>query len=430
MPFVWSVGTILGPCIGGYFAEPVESFPGHFSEHGLFARFPYLLPNLICAALMALSIVAGYFFLQETHPEKQFWSEPLNENIIESIQRMRADSSAMATQPTDLAPAVNLTRESYGTFNAVEEDAVEEEWHLKHDGTSRTPSIRSRESESPKVFTKQIVMLTIALGIFTYHSMTYDHLMPIYFQDDRVPMGGQEIMSVLAETANTQGSMAGGLSLSVKKVGIIMSVNGVIALFVQAVVFPIMASLLGVWRVFLVVTILHPIAYFIVPFLALLPQNLLYPGIYACLTIRNCLSILAYPVLLILIKEASPGPQSLGKINGLAASTGAACRTIASPIAGLLYGIGINIGFTALAWWASALVALIGAIQALTIKRKDNGPQHQIRAAAPCRFIGDAPESEEQMLRRKVSVVCIRVQETDSGYASEDERRPLIAAEV
>lgn len=436
MPFVWSVGTILGPCIGGYFAEPVESFPGSFSEHGLFARFPYLLPNLICAALMALSIIAGYICLEETHPDMQIWSEPSNENIIESIQRMRADSSAMATQPTDLAPAVNLTQESYGTFNTVSEEALEEEWNLKHDGTSRTPSIRSRDSDdanvaSEKVFTKQVVMLTVALGIFTYHSMTYDHLMPIFYQDDRVPAGGQQIMSLLAaSTAGSEGSMAGGLGLSVKNVGVIMSINGLIALFVQAVVFPILASSLGVWRVFLVVTVLHPIAYFIVPFLTLLPQGLVYPGIYTCLTIRNCLSILAYPVLLILIKEASPGPQSLGKINGLAASTGAACRTIASPVAGLLYGIGINIGFTAVAWWASALVAGIGAIQALTIKRKDNGPQHQVRAVAPCRFIGDMAETEEQMLRRKMSVVRIRVQESDSGYASEEERRPLIRAEV
>ena len=432
MPFVWSVGTILGPCIGGYFAEPVVSFPGHFSEDGIFARFPYLLPNVICAALMALSILAGYFCLEETHPDMQPWSEPSNETIVQTFQRMRADSSAMATQPTDLAPAVNLTQDSYGTFNAVSEEAVDEEWNLKRDGTSRTPSIRSRDSgSSEKVFTKQIIMLTVALGIFTYHSMTYDHLMPIFFQDDRVPRGGQELMTAFAaSTANEEGSMAGGLGLSVKNVGVIMSINGIIALFVQAVIFPVMASLLGIWKVFLVVTILHPIAYFIVPFLALLPPNLVYPGIYICLTIRNCLSILAYPVLLILIKEACPGPSSLGKINGLAASTGAACRTIASPIAGLLYGIGINIGFVALAWWASAFVAVIGAIQALAIRRNDDGPQYQVRAVASCRFIGDMAESEEQMLRRKVSVVHIRVQESDSGYSSEEERRPLIRAGV
>ena len=215
--------------------------------------------------------------------------------------------------------------------------------------------------------------------------------------------------------------------MSIKDVGFVMSINGLIALFVQAVIFPIMASLLGVWKLFLLVTILHPIAYFIVPFLALLPHNLLYPGIYACLMTRNLLSIIAYPVLLILIKEASPGPSCLGKINGLAASTGAACRTIASPIAGLLYGVGIKVGFTPVAWWASALVAAIGSIQALTITRDDSGRQLQVHAAAPCRFIG---ETDAQQLRRQKSVVRIRVQQTDSGYATEDENTPLVREQV
>lgn len=180
-----------------------------------------------------------------------------------------------------------------------------------------------------------------------------------------------------------------------------------------------MTSWLGVWKTFLLVTILHPIAYFIMPFLAFVPTAFLYPAIYLFLVFRNCMSILAYPVLLILIKEASPGPSCLGKINGLAASTGAACRTIASPVAGLLYGVGIQINFTAIAWWASAFVALIGSFQALTIKRESGGPHHQVRAV----FM---PEAEHQPdLRHKASVVRIRVQ-NDSGYSSEDERTPLV----
>lgn len=180
-----------------------------------------------------------------------------------------------------------------------------------------------------------------------------------------------------------------------------------------------MTSWLGVWKTFLVVTILHPIAYFIMPFLAFFPTSLLYPGIYLFLVFRNCMSILAYPVLLILIKEASPGPSCLGKINGLAASTGAACRTIASPVAGLLYGVGIQISFTAIAWWASAFVALIGSAQALMIKRVTGGPQHQVRAV----FMPE--EQHEQSLRHRPSVVHIRVQ-NDSGYSSENERTPLV----
>lgn len=158
-----------------------------------------------------------------------------------------------------------------------------------------------------------------------------------------------------------------------------MCVNGIIALFVQGVIFPLAASWLGVWRLFILVTCGHPISYTVVPYLAFLPQSALYPGIYACLTIRNLFSILAYPVLLILIKDASPGPSYLGRINGLAASVGAACRTLASPIAGFLYGVGIKIDFTPLAWWASALVAVLGAVQLFLIRRqKDSVVVHNV----------------------------------------------------
>jgi hypothetical protein len=198
--------------------------------------------------------------------------------------------------------------------------------------------------------------------------MTYDHLMPIFFQDKRY-------LSVSEDTDNPIISlfkMSGGLGFSTKEVGIIMSVNGIIALLVQGIVFPVMASWFGVWHLFVMVTVAHPVAYFIVPFLVLLPSNLLYPGIYACLSVRNFFSILEYPLLLILIKEAAPNPSRLGKINGLAASTGGACRTIASPIAGILYGMGSKIQYAPLAWWASALVAVVGAMQIPLIDENKN----------------------------------------------------------
>lgn len=62
----------------------------------------------------------------------------------------------------------------------------------------------------------------------------------------------------------------------------------------------------------------------------------------------------------------------MGKINGLAASMGGACRTIASPIAGYLYGIGAQMNFSAMAWWASGVVAIMGALQLPWIKRNKN----------------------------------------------------------
>jgi hypothetical protein len=134
-------------------------------------------------------------------------------------------------------------------------------------------------------------------------------------------------------------------------------------------IFPFAAERLGIHRLFILVSLLHPIAYMIMPYLVYLPSSWLLPGIYACLTVRNLLSILAYPVLLILIKEATPSPCVLGKINGLAASAGAACRTVAPPVSGYLYTLGSRMDFTGLAWYGSALVAGAGAIQCFTVKR-------------------------------------------------------------
>ncbi|KAJ4305112.1 hypothetical protein N0V90_000642 [Kalmusia sp. IMI 367209] len=331
MPFVWSIGTIIGPSIGGYFAEPADNFPSFFSSSSVFAKFPYLLPNLLCTGLLVFAIVAGYFLLDETHPDMQPWSTQAD------LDATTAETPLMPAQGATANAPASLTAESYGTFDDVDVHH-EEVWRVKSNGDwiEEGPS-------HEKVVTKTVLTFVIALGIFTYHSDKR--------ADDVSAMAIRPI------------ALAGGLGIPLQDVGIIMSVNGLIQLFIQAALFPMLASFFGVWKLLILVTIGHPVAYFAVPFLPLLPASLVYPGIYTCLTIRSITSIVAYPLLLIMVKEAAPSPSHLGKINGLAASTGAACRTMASPIAGLLYGISIDIRFTPLAWWASALVAIIGVFQ-------------------------------------------------------------------
>ncbi|KAL1636524.1 hypothetical protein SLS56_001107 [Neofusicoccum ribis] len=370
------------PSIGGYFAEPSKNFPALFPEGSLFDKFPYLLPNLICALMLFGSIIAGYFFLEETHPDMQPWS------TAEDLEETSAETPLMPTAGATAHAAANLATESYGTFDEVDVQR-EQNWTVRADGGN----VAQKTDISPTVFSRNVMMLVIALGLFTYHSMTYDVLLPIFLQDHRA-----NDISALSVP------LAGGLDMTIQQVGMILSVNGIIALVIQAVVFPLMAAWMGVWRLFILVTVGHPIAYFIVPYLVVFPSNWLYPAIYTCLTIRNFFSIVAYPLLLILIKEASPSPSSLGKINGLAASTGAACRTIASPVAGLLYGAGAHANFTALPWWFSALVALIASAQIPLIKR-DNKRETHVKPVAKCRLM---PAEDEEW---KQEVVHITVSE-------------------
>lgn len=159
MPFVWSIGTIIGPSIGGYFAEPVHTFPSLFRPTGLFAKFPYLLPNLICSGLLLLSIVMAYFLLEETHPDKQ----PRG-HFEQYDATAVVETPLLPAQGATADAAANLTSESYGTFNAVEIQH-DEMWRVRSNGDLiEAPADR-------KVFTWTVVQFVVALGIFTYHSV-------------------------------------------------------------------------------------------------------------------------------------------------------------------------------------------------------------------------------------------------------------------
>lgn len=274
-------------------------------------------------------------------------------------------------------PAVDIRDENYGTMRG-----------RGGGGNKVAKNMEKRPAYS--IFSKRIMAVIISLSIFTYHSMTFDHLLPIFFEDDRVPLsaliGGGHFNPLYSP---------GGLGLSLQAVGMIMAVQGVIALFMQAVVFPIMAERVGVYRLFVFITVLHPVTYVIVPFLLYVPEGWLYPAIYFVLAARNFFSILLYPLLLILIKEATPSSSVLGKVNGLAASAGAACRMVAPPVAGALYAMGRKMDCTAIAWYGSTFVAIVGAVQCFSVQR-DGAREDEERVFCPGGYGDDVGESTDE----------------------------------
>ena len=63
--------SVLGPALGGALAQPCISYPSLFVRGTLFDRFPFLLPNLVCATILAFGVLIGLLFLEETHELKK-----------------------------------------------------------------------------------------------------------------------------------------------------------------------------------------------------------------------------------------------------------------------------------------------------------------------------------------------------------------------
>lgn len=64
MPLVWSLGSVVGPAFGGFFAKPAEQYPDLFGGIAFFKTFPYALPNLLATVFFLISACSATFFLK------------------------------------------------------------------------------------------------------------------------------------------------------------------------------------------------------------------------------------------------------------------------------------------------------------------------------------------------------------------------------
>lgn len=160
MPFVWCLGSIVGPALGGALAQPCQSYPWLFQRDTVFDKFPFLLPNVVCVVVLVLGIVVGFLFLEETHPEKKLRRDhglELGHWLVGKFWGSRVQLSQeekdVSEEYFDLPPPEYRSNESSPRLGPVVSENDDIEGQVKsHQDTSKT-------------FTKQVVFNIIAYGI-------------------------------------------------------------------------------------------------------------------------------------------------------------------------------------------------------------------------------------------------------------------------
>jgi hypothetical protein len=195
----------------------------------------------------------------------------------------------------------------------------------------------------------------------------------------------------------------GGLGMPPRDVGLAMSVLGILGIVMQLVIYPIVNNKLGVvrsWRIFL---LCFPIAYVLVPYLAIVPSKTPPPaekdGILVWLALCFVLFVqvtgrtFALPATTILVNNASPHPSVLGTMHGIGQSLSSAGRTVGPSLGGALYGVGLRHGVVGAVWWGLSAWAVLNCIASFWVREGDG---HEIKLE------GDVEaEAEFQAQRRR-----------------------------
>ncbi|XP_047340127.1 protein ZINC INDUCED FACILITATOR-LIKE 1-like [Impatiens glandulifera] len=179
----WGIGLIIGPAVGGFFAQPAKKYPTIISDDSLFGRFPYFLPCL-CISVFAFIVTILVFWIPETLHNHNTSGKSLHDSF-EILEAM----------PSSLL--------------LLDKEDIEE----------------TEEPVSENLFRNWPLMSSIIVYcVFSLHDMAYT-----------------EIFSLWAESPRK----FGGLSYSTEDVGVVLSISGFGLLVFQLSIFPYLGRKLG-----------------------------------------------------------------------------------------------------------------------------------------------------------------------------------------
>jgi len=202
------------------------------------------------------------------------------------------------------------------------------------------------------------LLVSAANHLTTSHTMTFDQLFPV-FLSTTPPEPAPEVELPF--------KFVSGFGLDTKEIGVILAVQGFYSMVSTVFLFPFVVRKLGALTLFRLIAISYFLLYLTTPYLVLLPENLRMVGIYVMVIWKCTFSTMAYPSNAILLTNSAPTLLSLGTINGVAASTASLCRAFGPTISGFLYSLGLQSGYSGLAWWCSGITTIAGAVLSLRL---------------------------------------------------------------
>ncbi|RSL89112.1 hypothetical protein CEP52_015011 [Fusarium oligoseptatum] len=339
MPLVWSLGSVIGPSFGGFFAEPAKQYPSLFGDIEFFKRFPFALPNLVLTIFFLISATCATLFLHETLPSKRGhrdWGLLVGDRIKRTLRRS--------------PPAPSTRRVSFVDGEATAPLLPSKVIPKKH---GREPYGQHNE----RVFTRQTIINLLAYSFLAFHSVAYDQVLSVFLYhpvEDKTP-----------DNFKFPFYFSGGFGLEHGQIGLIFTLYGIVCGVIQFLLYPPIVTRFGVLRCFRVCCLLMPLVYFLTPYCVLFStsQSRLI-ALLVVLLIKAAAIIVAFPSTTILLTNSCTSLSVLGTLNGYATTFSGIGRALGPASTGAVFTWGADNGYMVTPWFYLMFVAILGAIPA------------------------------------------------------------------
>ncbi|KAI2627173.1 major facilitator superfamily domain-containing protein [Xylaria nigripes] len=359
LPISFSVASTLGPLMGGLLADPALTLPGIFGEGAIWGfdwiyKYPYALPSLINTVTLTLTGLIVVLGLEETSVKRR--------NVFDLGLYI-----AHRWKATILRRPVDDGYYKLDTFNSPDSpiDAGE-----KPGASAPKPKRTLKTLPFRRVWTRNVIFTLVTEALFDFQLGAFINLWTLFLSSPRSTPEENAVRSL-------PWVFAGGLGMPAATVGFATSILGILGMILQIFVYPSIHARLGTLRGFRYFMALFPVAYFLAPYLSVLPSPSEPPApasgfiIWIFMTVVQVFQVMArtvtLPASIILLNNCSPHPSVLGLVHGLGQSVSAGFRTVGPVVGGWWYGASLESGVVGAGWWGIAGVAALGCASSFLI---------------------------------------------------------------
>lgn len=332
LPVVYGIGGITGPIVGGllvFYKNPLDKTKTN--------PYPYVLPNLFSAAVLAVDLVVCMLFLEESLEEARDLP-PLGKRIGNLFTRLWQFTSSTRPSyvPRWLRRQKSLQPQHLDGIEEEDEDldAVSD---ANSDGVAAAlfPET-SGELTKKEILNRDTILLLVTYTIFQLANISYNSLYPI-FAEDVEPTGR---------------------GLKPEAVGLSLSFAGAITIIFQVGIFGKLRGKLGNKVAYRSSLALFVVAFILMPFVGYQSKQgnvWLWAELGVVLVIKTIAGVGGLTAALLLVRyepnndnddfmltirkitNSAPNHNVLGTLNGLAQTLSAAGRAAGPFISGSLF---------------------------------------------------------------------------------------------